>query len=158
MLTPKIGAITGVREAMPPPSLVEYVGGSSGDNVGLVIMTTADYRKLQQVTQQIMTQLRKNPGFLHIDNRMKWESDQFQLAINRDRAADLRVPMSAITNTLSTLLAGRTVGKTDDTDVVVQMNKLSLADPEIFQRLYVRNQDMVMTPLAIRGESQYDAG
>ncbi len=149
-LTPQLGAITGVyaNAFAPPPSLVEYAGGSSGDNVGLVIMTTADYRKLQQVVQQIMDQLRTNKGFLHVDNRMKWESDQFQLAINRDRAADLRVPMSAITNTISTLLAGRIVGKTDDTDVVIQMNKSALADPEVFQQLYVRNQDMAMTPLA----------
>lgn len=150
MLTPKISVITGVyaNAFAPPPSLVEYIGGSSGDHAGLVIMTTADYRKLQQVVQQVMSELRKNSGFLHVDNRMKWESDQFQLAINRDRAADLGVPMSAITNTLSTLLAGRVVGKTEDTDVVIQMNKSALANPEIFQQLYVRNQDMVMTPLA----------
>ncbi len=150
MLMPKISALTGVYASAfaPPPSLVEYLGESSGEHVGLVLMTTADYRKLQQVVQQIMNELRKSPNFLHVDNRMKWESEQFQLAINRDRAADLRVPMSAITNTLSTLLAGRIVGKTEDTDVVVQMNKSALANPEIIQQLYVRNLDMAMTPLA----------
>jgi multidrug efflux pump len=150
MLTPSLKAVTGVNANAfaPPPSLVEYAGGSSSDNVGLVIMTSADYRKLQQVVQQMMTEIKKNPGFIYVDNRMKWESDQFQLAINRDRAADLRVPMNAITNTLSTLLAGRVVGKTDDTDVIVQMNQSAIADPNIFQQMYVRNQDMVMTPLA----------
>jgi len=149
MLTPKLSSVTGVyaNAFAPPPSLVQYVGGDSGDNVGLVVMTSADYRKLQQSIQQLMTELRKNPGFIHLDNRMKWESDQFQLAINRDRAADLRVPISSITNTLSALLAGRVVGKTDDTDVVIQINKNSLADPNVFQQMYVRNQDQAMTPL-----------
>lgn len=150
LLTPKLHEITGVNANAfaPPPSIVEYAGGSSSDSVGLVVMTSADYRKLQQVIQQLMTEIRKNPGFLYVDNRMKWESDQFQLTINRDRAADLRVPMSAITNTLSTLLAGRVVGKADDTDVVMQMNKASLADPNVFQQMYVRNMDNNMTSLA----------
>lgn len=150
MLAPQLSAITGVNANAfaPPPPLAEYVSSGSGENIGLVLMTSGDYRKLQQTSQQVMNEIKKNPGFLHVDNSLKWESDQFHLSVNRDRAADLRVPMYTITNTLSTLLAGRTIGKMEDTNIMVQMNQSALANPDIFQQLYVRNQEGVITPLS----------
>jgi multidrug efflux pump len=149
-LTEKTTPISGVRVNVfpPPPPLSEVAGGEEGDNIGLVMMTSSDYRKLQQTSQTIMDVLKQNPGFSHVDNTLKWDSEQFQLSVNRDKAADLKVPLSSITNTLSTLIAGRKVGKTDDANVLVQMNKSSLGNPNIFQDIYVRNTDNKMVPLS----------
>ncbi len=150
-LTAQTSSISGVRvNVFPPqPPLGELAGGDdSGDNIGLVMMTSSDYRKLQQTSQAMMDLIKQNPGFLHVDNTLKWDSEQFQLNIDRDKAADLRVPLTAVTNTLSTLIAGRKVGKTDDQNIFVQMNKNSLGDPNIFQDLYVRNMDNKMIALS----------
>lgn len=132
----------------PSPPLAEVTGSDDGDNVGLVIMTSSDYPKLQQITQRTMDAIKKVPGFVHVENGLRWDSEQFQVNIDRDRAADLKVPVNTITNTISTLIAGKNVGKMEDANIIVQMNESALANPNIFQQLYVRNVDNVVVPLA----------
>lgn len=142
--------IPGVRvNVFPPqPALVEATDSDSGDNVGLVIMTSGDYSKIQHVVPKIMADIKKNPGFIHIDNKLKWDSEQFEVNIDRDVAADLNVSIPTIADAISTLLAGKNVGKTNDEDIVVQLNQSALADPNIFQQIYVRNDIGTMIPLS----------
>ena len=147
-LNAKVSMISGVRVNVftPMPPLAEFAG-EDGDNLGLILMTTSDYRKLLQTSNHMVDEIRKLPQFSHVEHSLKWDSEQFQVNIDRDKAADLRVPIQSITNTLSTLIAGRMVGKTDDYRVWMQMDKSSLANPNIFQQLYVRNNDGKMIPL-----------
>lgn len=149
-LNERVNGISGVsiNVITPSPPLAEYAGSDDGDNIGMVLMSSSDFLKLQQTTQHLMELIRKNPGFLHVDNRLKWDNEQFQINIDRDRAADLRVPISSITNTISTLIAGRNVGKTDDANIYIQMNESALANPNIIQQLYVRNIDNKIVPLS----------
>ncbi len=137
-----------VNAYIPPPPLAEFAGGDMGDNVGIVIMTTSDYRKLQQAVAKMIDAIKKIPEFVHVDNKLKWDSEQFQIDIDRDRAADLKVSIPSIANTISTLLASRTIGKIDDANIIVQMNESALTNPNIFQQIYVRNDNGVMLPLA----------
>lgn len=148
-LTQQMKSISGVRVNVftPAPPLAEITGSDDGDSIGLVVMTSSDYRKLQQSTQHLMDVIKQVPGFVHVDNGLKWDSEQFQVNIDRDRAADLQVPINNITNTISTLIAGRNVGKTNDANIIVQMNDAALANPNIFQQLYVRNINNRMVPL-----------
>lgn len=149
-LNQQVGSLSGVRVNVfaPPPPLTDFAGGDEGDNVGMVIMTTNNYQKLQQSSQRVLEEIRKNPLFLHAESSLKWDSEQFRVNIDRDRAADLRVPVANIANTISTLIAGRTIGKLDDMNVIVQINQFALADPNVFQELYVRNIDNNMIPLS----------
>lgn len=148
-LTAQAAMITGVRvnAFLPSPPLVEFAGGDAGDNVGIVVMTSGDYLKLQQVVAKLMEEIKKIPAFIHVDNKLKWDSEQFQINIDRDRAADLKVSIPEISNTISTLLASRTIGKTDDANIIVQMNEAGLSNPNVFQQLYVRSQDGNMVSL-----------
>lgn len=149
-LTEQVNGISGVRAnvSVPPPALAEFAGSDEGDSVGLVIKTTNDYRNLQQATSNLMDAIKKNPGFTHVENQLKWDSEQFQINIDRDRAADLKVSIPTISNTLSTLLAGKTLGKVNDTNVIIRMTDAALANPNVFQQLYVRNTDGQMVALS----------
>lgn len=149
-LSAEASTITGARTNIfaPSPPLAEVAGAGDPGNLGLVIMTTSDYRKLQAVTANLVDEIKKNPGFTYVDNRLKWDSEQFHVNINRDKTADLKVTIPSITNTISTLLAGRTIGKVDDTNIIVKMQESSLANPNIIQQLYVRNTDGNMVPLS----------
>jgi len=149
-LAAQTNALTGVRVnvSIPPPALAEFAGSDQGDNIGVVLMTTSDYRKLQQVAQQMIEVIKQIPGFVHVENGLKWDSEQFQINIDRNRAADLKVSIPNIADTLSTLLAGRKIGKADDANVIVQMNQASLANPNIFNQLYIRNNDGNIVPLS----------
>lgn len=149
-LTAETAAVSGVRVNVfaPPPPLTQVADSDEGDNLGMVLMTSNDYKKLQQAGKQMVDELKQQPMFGHADHSLKWDSQQFQVNIDRDKAADLRVDISAITNTLSTLIAGRIIGKMDDANIWVQMNSKALANPDIFQQLYVRGKEGKMIPLS----------
>ena len=137
-----------VNVTLPWPPLAEFAGSDNGDNIGLTVMTTGDYHHLQQVSQKLMDELKAMPQFARVDNSLKWDSEEFEINIDRNKAADLKVPVSAIANTISTLLAGRNIGKTDDANIFVQMRQSSLENPNIFSELYVRNIEGQIIPLA----------
>lgn len=149
-LITKGSIISGVRinAFLPSPPLAEFAGGDSGGNIGLVIMTSGDYRKLQQVVAKTMDALKQVPGFVHVDNKLKWDSEQFQVNIDRDRAADLKVAVPSIANAISVLVGGRKLGKTEDANIIVQMNESALANPNIFQQIYIRSMDGKMVPFS----------
>jgi multidrug efflux pump len=133
---------------LPPPPLVEFAGNDSGDRLGLVMMTASDFHKLHDSTVRLMNEIKKIPGVVHADNQLKWDNQQFQIDIDRDRAADLNISIPSITNTISMLMVGRQVGKTDDAKVFVKINKVGSANPNVFQQLYVRSNDNKIIPLA----------
>lgn len=149
-LTAKANLISGVRVhlSQPPPALTQFTG-DEGDNLGLVITTSSNnYRKLQQVSEHVMDEIKKNALFERAQNRLKWDSEQFSISVDRDRAADLKVAIPSISSTISTLLAGKNVGKTDDADIIVQLNDAALANPNIFQQMYVLNDNGNMVSLS----------
>jgi multidrug efflux pump len=96
----------------------------------------------------MVDELRKDPSFINVYNRLKWDGEQFQVTIDREHVADMHVPFENIANTISTLLGGRTIGKSDDQDVILQMNQSALANPNILQQLYTRNTEGKMVPLS----------
>jgi multidrug efflux pump len=149
-LTASVNNLPGVYVHIVPPTppLAEFAGSDDGDNVGLVLMTTGDYRQLQQSSQALMEKLKQMPQFTRVDNRLKWDSEEFLINIDRDKAADLKVPISSIANTISTLVASRNLGKTDDTNIIVQMNRSALGNPNILSELYVRNLDGNIIPMS----------
>lgn len=148
-LTAETNLLSGVKinVFMPPPPLADFVGDNEGDTVGMVLMTASDYNKLYVTTKELIAQIQKVPGFIHVENGLKWDNEQFQINIDREKAANLRVPIRNITSTIANFIAGRTIGKTDDMNIIVQMNEENLADPNIFEQLYMRNIDNKMLPL-----------
>jgi multidrug efflux pump len=149
-LTEKANALTGVKTNVfpPPPPLIGFAGGESGESMGLMVMTASDYTRLQQATKQLLNAIKQIPGFVHAENGLKWDGEQFQVTIDRERAADLNVSIPAITNTISMLMVGRQVGKTNDAKIYVRINQEALANPNLMQQLYVRSRDNKMVPLS----------
>ncbi len=140
------GVRTNVMPSMPP--LAQFTGGDEGDNVSIVLMTTGDYQHLQKASQPFIEALKKLPQFTRVDNRLKWDSEEFKIDIDRNRAADLKVPISSIATTISTLMAGRQIGKADDAKVIVQMQQTDRENPNIFSEIYVRNMDNDVLPIS----------
>jgi multidrug efflux pump len=149
-ITDKANTISGVKvnAFAPPPPLAEFAGSDEGDSLGLVMMTTNDYRQLQQEVASVMEVIKKDPQFIHVENKLKWDSEQFEVSIDREKAADLQVGVPQIANTISTLIGGKTLGKSNDANVIVQMNEKSLSDPNLFNLIYIRNTNSNMVPLS----------
>jgi multidrug efflux pump len=124
-LFPKFMAIPGVL-AFPvtPPSL----GQSPRERpVNFVIVTSASYEELQQVTSQFLAELAKNPGLTNVDTDLKLNKPELSVEVKRDKAADIGVPVETIGRTLETLLGGRQVTRFkregEQYDVIVQVAK-----------------------------------
>ena len=148
--------IAGIRsyimpEASPLASIAS--GLSSGRwGISLAVMTTRDYRQLYEVMQQLIVNLRDNPLFTRVDNHLKWDGEQFDIMIDREKAADLQVSVATITTTISTLLAGRQAGYFTQGgnryEIVVQLPQALLTNPQVLKLLYVRSDAGTMLPLA----------
>lgn len=149
-LNASVSTLPGVRVNVfkPQPALAEFAGSDSGDSVGLVLMTSGDYLHLQQVSTTLIDAIKKIPGIINVNNRLKWNAAQFNVTIDRERAADLGVSLATVTDTLSTLFAGREIGKVNDAEVVLQMQESALSDPNIFAQIYTRSRAGHMVPLS----------
>jgi multidrug efflux pump len=105
-----------------PPSL----GQSPRERpINFVIVTSAPYAELQQVTQEFLGELAKNPGLTNVDTDLKLNKPELSVLVRRDKAADMGVPVETIGRTLETFLGGRQVTRFkrdgEQYDVIVQV-------------------------------------
>jgi len=148
-LFPKFMAIPGVL-AFPitPPSL----GQSPRERpINFVIVTSAAYEELQQVTGQILGELAKNTGLTNVDTDLKLNKPELSIEVKRDKAADLGVPVETIGRTLETYLGGRQVTRFkrdgEQYDVIVQVADVERSNPADIQGIYARGRDGSMISL-----------
>ncbi|RDH43433.1 MexW/MexI family multidrug efflux RND transporter permease subunit [Zooshikella ganghwensis] len=132
---------------MPP-----LPGSGGGLPVQFIVNTTADYRTLHQVTERVLAEARKSGKFMMITSDLKFDKPEWQVWIDRDKAARLGISMAAIGNALATMLGeGRVNRFTLDGrsyKVIPQAEALSRIDPSWLKRYYVRNQQNDLVPLS----------
>ena len=152
-LNDKVKNIAGVKiSIVPSASPLSWFSDGSGASVVMKVMSSMDYKNLHDVMQRFVTAAQKYPGFTSVDSSLKWDGEQFEVNINREKADDMKVPMSNITNAISILMAGRMAGHYEFNgnlyNIIVQMNQAALSNPNIISELYVRNQNNSMVPLS----------
>jgi multidrug efflux pump len=149
-LFPKFSGIPGVL-AFPvlPPSL----GQSPRERpVNFVIVTSASYAELEQMTRKILDEVAKNPGFTNVDTDLKLNKPELSVIVNRDKAMDTGVQIETVGRTLETMLGGRQVTRFkregEQYDVIVQVADIDRATPSDIRDIFVRARDGSMIPLA----------
>jgi multidrug efflux pump len=149
-LQPKFFSIPGVL-AFPvtPPSL----GQSPRDRpINFVIITSASYPELQRITDQMLAEVAKNPGFINVDTDLKLNKPELSVLVDRDKASDMGVQIETIGRTMETMLGGRQVTRfkrdADQYDVIVQTASADRAAPRDISGIYVRGKDDRMIPLS----------
>lgn len=148
-LFPKFMGIPGVL-AFPitPPSL----GQSPRERpVNFVIVTSASFEALQQVTNQFLAEVAKNPGLTNVDTDLKLNKPELSVEVKRDKAADMGVQVDTIGRTLETFLGGRQVTRFkrdgEQYDVIVQVADVDRRSPSDISDIYVRGRDGSMISL-----------
>lgn len=152
MLSEKTKNIIGVDVRFSAPSSpLTWYSGSDGSSVAMEIMSSSPYKELHGMMKRMKEAAEKYPIFTRVDSRLKWDGEQFNISVDRDKAAAMKIPMQNITSTISTLLAGRTAGHFEyggnQYDVIVKLNKAILSDPNAVSQFYVRNDNNKMIPL-----------
>ena len=69
-----------------------------GRRINFVIVTSAAYEELQEVTSQFLGELAKNPGLTNVDTDRKLNKPELSVEVKRDKAADMGVPVETIRN------------------------------------------------------------
>ncbi|WOB06319.1 efflux RND transporter permease subunit [Piscinibacter gummiphilus] len=149
-LQPRFAGLPGVT-AFPvtPPSLGQ---GFRERPINYVIVTNDSYDNLSRVTQQMLAEMAKNPGFVQPDTDLRLNKPEIFLEVDRDRAADAGVSVDQVARTVETMLGGRAVTRykrdAEQYDVLVQTEMRGRTTPEDIDKLFVRGRGDAMVPLS----------
>ncbi len=136
---PKLLGITGVRAfAINPPSL-----GLPGAQAPVqFVLGGPTYAILDEWAERVIERAQQNPNLLNVDKNYKPNRPEVRVRIDRNRAADLGVPIETIGRTLETMLGSREVtnfqrdGK--QYKVLVQAPAEQRLTPNDLNSIYVR--------------------
>ncbi len=148
-LAPKMFRIPGIL-AFPinPPSLGQSVIKTP---VQFVVQGT-NYDTLQTGVQQVLEKAKTYPGLANLDTDLKLNKPQLEVRINRDKAADVGVPVVTIGRTLETLLGGREVTtfkrEGEEYDVIVKLRDEDRVNPSDLSTVYVRGNEGALIQLS----------
>jgi len=150
-LQPKLyGGIPGVM-AFPlnRPSLGQ---SALAKPVQFVIQTNATYDELQKMTDAVMSEARKWPGFQNLDSDLKLNKPQLAVQVDREKTVDVGADVATVGRTLETMLGGRQVTRFKKEgkqyDVIVQVEDARRVTPSDLSALYVRGSGGRMVQLA----------
>ena len=149
-LQAKANQIAGFQTAIiPRPSLP---GSGGGLPLQFVIVSDADYSKLDQVADQLLGEAMQSGLFNFLMKDVNFNRPKVTLVIDRDRAADLGLSMQEIGRNLSTLLGGQYVNRFNlqgrSYKVIPQVADLSRLDTSVFENYYLRTASGAQVPLS----------
>ena len=104
----KLRAHPELRASVQQVSLVS--GGGFRQTPFNLILRGADLDRLTGYAQTLVQRLAALPGFVDVDTAQAQRSPELQVAVDRQRAADLSVRMADVASTLRVLVGGEKVG------------------------------------------------
>jgi len=144
----QFSALPGVQvRASVPGGLV----GSRGQRYQLVL-GGPDYAELAEWRDRVLQRMEANPGIQDPDSDYKETRPQMRVQIDRARAADLGVSVTAIGRTLETMMGSRRVttyvDNGEEYEVMVQAGREARMTPSDLANTYVRGGDGGLVPMS----------
>jgi multidrug efflux pump len=149
-ITPMVSTLPGVT-AFPitPPSLGQ---GFRERPLNFVILTNDSYQNLAGVVRTLQEEIAKNPGIVSVDTDLRLNKPEISLEVDRERAADMGVPVDAIARAVETMMGGRQVTRYkregEQFDVLVQTKPSDRDTPDDIEKIFVRGRNDAMIPLS----------
>ena len=149
-MTPMVAGLPGVT-AFPitPPSLGQPFRERP---LNFVILTSDSYQNLAQVVRSFQEEIAKNPGIVSVDTDLRLNKPEISMEVDRERAADMGVPVEQIARAVETMMGGRQVTRYkregDQYDVIVQTAPSGRDTPDDIDRVFVRGKGDAMIPLS----------
>jgi multidrug efflux pump len=149
-ITPMVSTLPGVT-AFPitPPSLGQ---GFRERPLNFVILTNESYQNLAAVVRAMQEEIAKNPGIVSVDTDLRLNKPEISLEVDRERAADMGVPVDAIARAVETMMGGRQVTRYkregEQFDVLVQTKPSDRDTPDDIEKIFVRGRNDAMIPLS----------
>lgn len=120
--------------------------------VEMVILTSRPYDELQAMAEALIGEIGDEPSLINVESDLKLDKPQIRVTVDRDKMADVGVPVETLGRTLETLLGGRQVtrfkreGK--QYDVIVQVADIDRTNPDDLRRIHVRDGGGTMVALS----------
>jgi multidrug efflux pump subunit AcrB len=132
-----------------PPSLSQR----SNSDVEIVIKSSsADLDEFAVLNAELLAEMREVPGLVNVDSDLRLENPQLEILFDRERAADIGVPVSAVSESLRLLVSQ---GPADDFilrnqryDVVTALASPFRSVPDHLGEVHVRARDGSMVALS----------
>jgi multidrug efflux pump subunit AcrB len=108
---------------------------------------------LRTLADQIETMLKKTPGTMYVDNPVVNLKSDIKLNIDKEKANSLGIPIVNIDRIVRLAVAGVKVGNfsdenSNDYDIVVTSPKSERATMDVFNNLYVNNNQGLAIPIS----------
>jgi multidrug efflux pump len=150
VLGPKFLAVpTAQVQAFSPPALP---GSTGGPPMQFVIRTTGDYQTLADVALKLQQEAAKSGLFLFTDVDLKFDTPQYVLKIDADKANRIGVNMQDVGLGLSTMLGGNYVNLFNlygrSYQVIPQAPREFRLDPQWLMRYQLRAANGELVPLS----------
>ena len=149
-MMPLMSSVPGVM-AFPitPPSLGQAFRERP---FNFVVITGDSYENLAKVTKTLQEEIAKNPGIQGVDVDLRLNKPEISMEVDRERAADLGIPVEIIARAVETAMGGRTVTQFkrngEQYDVVVQADARGRDTPVGIEKIFVRGRGDAMVPLS----------
>ncbi len=135
------------------PINLPSLGQRSFYDIEVVLMSSAaSLDEFDRVSQSILDRVAAVSGVVNIDRDLRLESPQIEVLFDRDRAADLGVPVRAVAEALQIALAEGEVSefvlRNRQYDVIPSLAPKFRAVPEQIGDIHVRSVNGAMVPLS----------
>jgi hydrophobe/amphiphile efflux-1 (HAE1) family protein len=149
-LSPKFLAVpTAQVQAFSPPALPGSTGGAP---MQFVIRTTGDYATLADVALKMQQAARESGLFLFTDVDLKFDTPQYELKVDADKANRIGVNMADVGTALATMLGGNYVNLFSlygrSYQVIPQAPREFRLTPEWLTRYQLRTRNGELVPLS----------
>jgi multidrug efflux pump len=127
-------------------------GSEGGLPVQFVISSTADYREVNQVAEQVLARARESGLFIFVNKDLRFSRPELGVAIDRDKAARLGVSMQVIGETLQVMLGEAEVNRFTlegrSYKVIPQAEQGFRLSKEWLERYYIRSNAGALVPMS----------
>lgn len=129
-----------VRVVVGTPSGLGIRGGGAPVQI---VLGGGDYEELAAWRDILMAKAAENPGLTNLDSDYYPRKPQLNVAVDRNRAADLGVSLTAVGRTLETMMGSRIVttflDRGEEYNVILQAREEDRASPNDLNNIYVRS-------------------
>jgi HAE1 family hydrophobic/amphiphilic exporter-1 len=125
--------------------------GSAGGGLSIAL-TGPNYPDIAAAADAFAQELAEVPGLSGIRVQYQATQPQLSIGVDRQRASDLRVPMSTLSTTLRALIDEDEIGELTIDDeavpIILQSAMGAVRDPGDLTNLYVRSEAGALVPLS----------
>ncbi|MEI5640471.1 MULTISPECIES: efflux RND transporter permease subunit [unclassified Pseudoalteromonas] len=145
------GKMQGITDIRAFAIMRRGIGGGGNSRPIEFVLQGNDYDELVDWRDRILERARENKGLVRLDHDYKETFPQFLVSIDKTKAADLGVSVSAIGQTLETMLGQRRVttfiDRGEEYDVILKGTKSDFAAPNNIADIYVKSRTAELVPL-----------